>query len=114
MYEDLGVARPSQPNTLLLTPTMLTPINTSVINHNVAEINLGAAVAAPAAAPGGVCGPASPLSAEARPVDLSRPVRAARSAPTYAKSQDLYDAGWEPQYFEKSPKPALKRQFIVR
>ena len=32
------------------------------------------------------------------------------SLPTYAKSQDLYDAGWEPQYFEKAPKPALKRQ----
>ena len=32
-------------------------------------------------------------------------------APTYAKSQDLYDDGWEPQYFEKAPpKPALKRQ----
>merc|ERR1719377_343587 len=38
MYEELGVVRPSQPNTPLLTPTMLTPINTSVINHNVAEI----------------------------------------------------------------------------
>ena len=63
MYEELGVARPSQPNTPLLTPTMLTPINTSVINHNVAEINLGAAVAAPAVAPdSAVCAPMSPVS----------------------------------------------------
>jgi len=111
MYEELGVARPSQPNTPLLTPTMLTPINTSVINHNVAEINLGAAVAAPAAAPGGVCGPASPLSPKLDPTISLDPFALPAPAPTYAKSQDLYDDGWEPQYFEKAPpKPALKRQ----
>ena len=111
MYEELGVVRPSQPNTPLLTPTMLTPINTSVINHNVAEINLGAAVAAPAAAPGGVCGPASPLSPKLDPTISLDPFALPAPAPTYAKSQDLYDAGWEPQYFEKAPpKPALKRQ----
>ena len=111
MYEELGVVRPSQPNTPLLTPTMLTPINTSVINHNVAEINLGAAVAAPAAAPGGVCGPASPLSPKLDPTISLDPFALPAPAPTYAKSQDLYDDGWEPQYFEKAPpKPALKRQ----
>ena len=111
MYEELGVVRPSQPNTPLLTPTMLTPINTSVINHNVAEINLGAAVAAPAAAPGGVCGPASPLSPKLDPSISLDPFALPAPAPTYAKSQDLYDDGWEPQYFEKAPpKPALKRQ----
>ena len=109
MYEELGVVRPSQPNTPLLTPTMLTPINTSVINHNVAEINLGAAVAAPAAAPGGVCGPASPLSPKLDPTISLDPFALPAPAPTYAKSQDLYDDGWEPQYFAP-PKPALKRQ----
>ena len=59
------MVRPSQPNTPLLTPTMLTPINTSVINHNVAEIYLGAAVAAEREARAGLAAAAEQRAAAA-------------------------------------------------